>query len=118
MQELILTLYNWIDLLWIPIALIVLPLRQWIEALTLIICCVIMLRLQIETLDAYDFNGGLTGWFDFDLYHKGLFAYSLVIAAYLILALILYRHGWFIHLSWAIGIFFQAFIFSSLIMII
>lgn len=118
MQEISSLVYNWLDLFWIPLALIVLPKNQWLESMTLIICSIIMLRLQIETLSQYNFQEGFTGWFDFDLYHKGLFAYSLVIAAFMILSLILQKNGWIIHLSWVIGIVFQALIFSTIIMLV
>ena len=109
---------QWLDLIWIPIALIVLPRKQWIEALVLIICSAIMLRLQIDMVKQYGKPGGMTGWLSFELYHKGLVTYSVIIAIYIIASLMLYRHGWLIHLSLAIGVFFNAFILSTIVMVL
>lgn len=111
-------IYQWLDLIWIPIALVVLPRKQWVEALVLIACSAVMLRLQIDMVEQYGKPGGITGWLPFDLYHKGLIAYSLVIVVYIIASLMLYRHGWLIHLSLAIGVFFNAFIISTIVMVI
>ena len=111
-------LYNWIDLLWIPVALLVLPRNQWLEALFVIFCAVIMLRLQVELVAVLGWDGGFTGYLPYDPYIKGLIAYSIIIAVYMILLLVLKLYKWRAHIILSVSVFFNAFIVSSIVMIL
>ena len=111
-------IYNWLDLIWIPITFIVLPRIQWLEALTVIICSSIMLRLQIEVAEIYGKGVGWTGWLPYDPYHKGLVVYSVIIAIYFLLMLFLVKHKWKAHFLLSLSVFFNAFIISSIVMAI
>lgn len=111
-------LYNWLDLIWIPITFIVLPRIQWLEALIVIICSSIMLRLQIEVVETYGRVQGWTGWLPYDAYHKGLVTYSVIIAIYILLMLFLVKNKWKAHFLLSLSIFFNAFIISSIVMAI
>ena len=112
------TIYQWLDLFWIPIVFLVLPKHQWVEALVVIICSVIMMRFQIELVEDLGFEEGFTGFLDFDPYKKALVTYSIIIMAYIVGMLILNKHNWRAHLVLSFSVFFNAFIISSIVLLV
>ena len=80
-------LYQWIDLIWIPVAMIALKRRLWIKTFVFILICVFSLRLQLELMDSIGYGErGILTFVDMPLYHRGLIVYGLSILLFLILA--------------------------------
>lgn len=109
-------IFPWLDLLWIPLALLVLPKMQWLESCAVIICSAIMLRLQVEMFDGFGYSNGVFGFLPYDIFIKGMVAYSLIIALYMIAILILNQYRWRAHIVLSLSVFFNASIFSAIIM--
>lgn len=116
--EVINWLVDWLDLLWIPVALVILPRFQWLEALSMIICAAIMLRMQVELAQGAGAEYGLTGWLVYPAFYKGMAVYSAAIALYIILMLVLVRYHWRAHILLSFSVFFNAFILSSIVIAI
>lgn len=79
-------IYQWIDLIWIPVALLFTRPGQRLLACGFVIVCVLTLRTQIELMESIHKGAGLLGWLDLGLYERGLIIYGFLIALFLILA--------------------------------
>lgn len=82
----LLLLYQWIDLLWLPVALVMTHKGQRIKTLLFIIACVLTLRTQIELMESIGRPDGFFRLIGVGLYERGLIVYGLLIALFLILA--------------------------------
>ncbi|AGH99016.1 hypothetical protein [Micavibrio aeruginosavorus] len=79
-------LYQWIDLIWIPIAMVVVHRGQVLKSLAFILACILTLRTQIEIMTSIGKPNGILGWLDMGLYERGLIIYGLLIGVFLVLA--------------------------------
>lgn len=111
-------LMNWIDLLWLPVAVLVVhPGQRWKAGLFVILCALVM-RLQIDIVNSTGFKTGFTGLMDAPLYTRGLVVYSLFILVYLILSYYSPATRGSIYLAASLSLFFMAFIASTVVMVI
>ncbi len=109
---------EWLDLLWIPVALAIVHKGQRLKSIFFIITCIACLRLQMGIMASTGYNFGFTGWFEMSSFRRGLIVYAIFIALFLLLShLSPYTKGP-IYLAASLSIFFMAFILSSLIMIV
>ena len=107
---------EWLDLLWIPIALFIVHKGQKLKAVFFILICVATLRLQMEIMQSIGYSGGLTGFFEMSSFNRGLIVYSVFIAGYLLLSYLSpYTRGP-IYLAASLSIFFMAFVCSTALM--
>lgn len=112
------TLYSFLDLFWIPVALAIVWPRQRVVAVCFILLCALSLRLQIELMHSTGFDRGFTGWMATDLYTRGLIVYGVFTALY-VWMLRRSRHSrWPILISASIVIFLAAFCVSLLVLAI
>lgn len=109
---------EWPDLLWIPVAMLIVHKGQRIKALFFILICVAALRLQMGIMASTGYNYGFSGWFEMTSFNRGLIVYSVFIAAYLLLSYLSPFTRGAIYLAASLSIFFMAFIVSSFLMII
>ncbi len=109
---------EWVDLLWLPVAVLIVHKAQKLKALFFVIICIASLRLQMEIMASTGFNSGFTGWIKMDSFQRGLIVYSVFIAIYLLLSYLSPYTKGPIYLAASLSIFFMAFISSSLIMIL
>lgn len=77
---------NWLDLLWIPAALLALHKGQRLKAVLFVLACALMLRLQIQLMDAVGYPNGFLGLMSADLYTRGLITYSVFILGFFLLS--------------------------------
>ncbi len=109
---------EWLDLLWIPVALAIVHKGQRLKSVFFVITCVACLRLQIGIMASTGYNFGFTGWFEMSSFRRGMIVYAIFIAIFLLLShLSPYTKGP-IYLAACLSIFFMAFIISSLLMIV
>lgn len=79
-------LYQWIDLLWLPVGLIAVHKgHRWMTA-GFIIVCILTLRLQVDLMRSTGYETGFLPLMESDLYSRGLFTYGLIIMIFLLLA--------------------------------
>lgn len=108
----------WPDLLWLPVAALIVHKGQKLKALFFIIVCLFSLRLQWDFILSLGFNNGLTGWFEMNAFHRGQIVYAIFIAGYLLMSYFSPYTKGPIYLAATMSIYFMAFIASSFIMIV
>ncbi len=107
----------WLDVLWIPVALIVARKGQKIKASAFIIACMISLRLQADIIKGTGHPQGFTGFFESDIFYRGMVVYAFFILAFLGLSYISPGTRGVIYIAASLSIFFMAFISSFFIML-
>ena len=112
------TFYQWIDLFWIPVGLLVTRRGQYLLTTAFILACVGTLRLQLEFMDSIDRHDGILGFVTMGLYERGLFVYGFLIAVFLILAHFSPRTKGVIFLAASLSIFIFGFCVSTLAMVL
>ena len=112
------TLYEWMDLLWIPIALLLMEKGKKIFTCLFILGCVLLLRLQLDLLGQIGRPNGLLGWIETDAYLRGVACYGVFIALFLLLARLSPGSDKNVHIAASITLMILAFCLSSLIMLL
>jgi len=107
------TLFQWIDLLWVPVALIVLHKGQRLASVLYILTCALTLRLQVELMDSIGFSEGILPVIDMPLYTRGLIIYSLFILIHLALSYFSPRTDRFVYMAYIISLYIFAFCVSA-----
>ncbi len=77
---------QWIDLLWLPVALLAARRGHRLMAAAFVLICAFTLRLQIELMESIGYGHGILGFMDAGLYSRGLVCYGIVTAFFLLLA--------------------------------
>jgi len=109
--------WNWLDVLWLPLALLIVHRGQKWKACAFVILCMTVLRLQIEIADGLGFKKGVTGLIDWPLIIRGYAVYGFFISLYLLLSYLSPFTRGAIYLAASITIFFMAFTVSSIVLI-
>ena len=107
----------WADVLWLPLALIIVHKGQRIKACAFIILCGIVMRLQIQIFEMMGMPKGVTGWFDWPLIYRGYAVYGAFILLFLILSYFSPFTRGVIYFAASLSIFFMAFTASSIVLI-
>ncbi len=107
----------WLDVLWIPVALLIARKGQKIKAGAFVLVCMVSLRLQAEIIKSTGHPNGFTGFFESDIFYRGMSVYSFFILAFLGLSYISPGTRGVIYVAASLSIFFMAFISSFLIML-
>lgn len=115
MQTLI---YQWIDLLWLPIGLFVAHRGQRIKTAVFILTCILTLRTQLEIMTEIDHPQGFFGLWNLGLYERGLVIYGLLIMIFLILVHLSPRTKGAIFLVAMISLYIFGFCVSMLAMVL
>lgn len=110
--------YQWVDFLWIPVALAVTHGQQRYFAVLFVLFCMLSLRLQKEFLDSFNLSDGVTDFFSLTPYARGLLVYGIIIAGFLLLSHFSPNTRGVIYMAAAISLYILAFCISSLIMIV
>ena len=112
------TLYPWVDLLWIPVAMAAVERGKWLLTAGFVLACVFMLRLQLELMGAIGLSRGFFGLMEASLYNRGLATYGLFIGLFLVLAHFSKGGDKNVHMAASITILIMAFCVSSLVMVL
>lgn len=112
------TLMNWIDLFWIPVALVTMEKGKKIKTCLFILGCSLLLRLQVEFLQQIGYPQGFTGWIETPVFTRGLITYSCFIAFFLIIAHFSKGGDKHVHIAASITILIAAFCLSTVIMVV
>lgn len=79
--------YQWIDLIWLPVAVFVVHERHRIKIGIFILINVLTFRMQLELMDSIGYGeSGILGLLNSDLYIRGLVTYSILYMIVLALA--------------------------------
>lgn len=103
---------NWLDLLWIPVALIALHKGQRLRAILFVLACALMLRLQIQLMEEIGYPNGFLDILSADLYTRGLITYSVFILVFFLLSYASPKVDPFVFVAASISTFIAAFCVS------
>jgi hypothetical protein len=110
--------WEWLDIAWFPIALILVHKGQRLKACAFIAVCMMVMRLQIQIFDQMGFSKGITGFIDWPLIFRGYAVYGVFMLLFIILSYFSpYTRG-AIYLAASLSIFFMAFTVSSIVLIL
>ena len=109
---------NWIDLLWVVVAVLFAKGRYKIYSIMFVIGCVLMLRLQVALMQEIGFAKGILQWIDTPVLFRGMIAYGVFIAAFLGLVGLSKDNNTYIFMAAGITIFTIAFCVSSAVMVL
>lgn len=112
------TLFQWIDLLWLPVAAVAVHKGQRLTAVFFVLCCALIVRLQIELMVDIGYPTGILPWMNSTLYSRGIVTYSLFIAVFLLLSRYSPKINMFVYMASAFSIFFVAFCVSTALMLL
>lgn len=108
---------NFIDLIWVPVAWLVVHRHQRVWAIFFVLLCAITMRLQIELVySTGSQNGFIPFLFDSDVKLRGTLIYGIFCALFLLLMYASPRSPWSVLLSAALAIYFMAFSISLIVM--
>jgi hypothetical protein len=80
------TIYQWLDLLWIPIGVFAVHKEQRIKTAVFIVTCIFTLRTQVKFGESFGFDTGVFSIIDSSLLYRGYVVYGFFIASFILLA--------------------------------
>ena len=110
-------IYQWIDLLWFPLAWFAVHKGQRWITFVFLAACSLMLRMQAELMSDIDRSHGILQFLGGDAFQRGLFVYGLFIMVFLVLTHYSPNTRGFIMIGAALSMFIMAFIASMIIMV-
>lgn len=111
-------LLNWLDLVWVGIALFALHKGQRLKAVLFILSCVLALRLQVELMQEINYPNGIFHLLNFPLLQRGFITYGAFIAVFLILSHVSREKDPYIFIAASISVFTVAFCASTLVLVL
>ena len=117
-MSLVQTVFPWIDLVWVPVALVAVEKGKRLLTLGFVGFCIVALRLQIELMDSLGFSRGYLGFMESGIYPRGIVTYGVFIAFFLLLAHFSKGSDKSVHMAASITILIAAFCLSSFIMVL
>ena len=109
---------DWIDLAWVPLALIALRKGQRFKGVMFVLSCIFSLRLQIELMEEIGYPDGILPFVDYPPLFRGFITYGAFIAVFLILSHISREKDPYVFIAAAITVFIAAFCVSSFILVL
>jgi hypothetical protein len=109
--------WEWLDLTWFPLALLIVHKGQKFKACAFIAVCMLVMRLQIQTFEMMGLSKGVTGLVDWPLIFRGYSVYGAFIGLFLILSYFSPLTRGPIYLAASLSIFFMAFAVSSIVLV-
>ena len=103
---------NWLDFLWIPVALFFMPKNQKIKAVIFVLVCLLALRLQVELMTDIGYETGVLPFLTAPALYRGYVVYGVFISFFLLMARISKENNPFIYLAAGISVFTFTFIAS------
>jgi len=111
-------IYQWLDLIWIPVAFFVLHKEQRLKGIVFILSCVFTLRLQIELLLGIDRPFGILNILDNALLDRGFICYGIFIGLFLLLSYFSKNENPYVYIAAAITVFMIAFVIATVALIL
>ncbi len=112
------TILPWIDLLWVPVALLTMERGKRLLTCGFVLSCSLLLRLQVELLQQVGYPYGFFRLMDTGIFTRGLITYGGFITLFLLLAYYSPGSNKSVHMAASITILIAAFCVSFLIMVL
>ncbi|PZQ46725.1 MAG: hypothetical protein DI551_04540 [Micavibrio aeruginosavorus] len=110
--------YQWIDLFWVPVALLTVEKGKRLFTCGFVLSCVLLLRLQVELLQQIGMPNGFFGWLGADIFLHGVITYGAFVAFFFIFSHFSQGSDKSVHMAASITILIAAFCVSSFIMLL
>lgn len=111
-------IYQWLDVLWLPVGWFVVHKNHRWLALAFIATCILTLRTQVELMKSIGFPTGMMPVLEGPIYDRGLIAYSVIIGIFLILAYLSPTTSRIVFFTATLSIFILAFCLTMLLMVL
>lgn len=111
-------LYFYIDLIWVPIALIVVHKEQRGWTIGFLLCGMIMMRMLIELIESTGYPTGILPFLHASAFQRGLAVYSVFYMLFMILAYYSPKTDKHVFMSGAISMFILASVICTLVMVL
>lgn len=111
-------LYQWIDLLWLPVSMVAVHKGQRLHTAAFILVCIMTLRAQVELMQHIGHSRGLIGLMHSGAYERGLVVYGIVFALFLILAYFSPHTKGIIFFAATLSVYIFTFCISMLVMVL
>jgi len=109
---------NWIDLVWVPIALLLVRKGQRVNAILFVLVCALTLRIQVELMFEVGFANGFFDFFDMPALMRGFIVYGGFILVFLGLSRWSHERNPYVNMAAAITVYIAAFCVSTFIMLL
>ena len=109
---------QWIDTIWLLLALLVVHKRQWGWVLGFMAACMLMMRLQAELMTSTGHPYGFLPLMESHVFQRGQAAYSIFYGIYLILAYYSPSARPAIMMAASVSMFFTALFVSMIVMVL
>ena len=108
----------WIDLVWLPLALLIVhkPHRFWV--LATLASCMLMMRMQVQLMESIGYEYGFLHLLTSHAADRAMVVYNFFYAVYMLLAFYSPNTQGVVFMAASIGIFFMAFFSSSFVMLL
>lgn len=107
---------HYVDFLWIPVAFIMVHKRHRTKAAVFVLACLMTFRTQVQLMESTGYVTGFLPILESHVYNRGLVAYSILIALYLILAYFSPRTAPIVFFAASLSVYILAFCITMLIM--
>lgn len=111
-------LYDWLDFIWLPLALLIARKGQRIYCIMFVLMSIFVLRLQVELMQVLGFEHGFFKFLDYPALWRGYLAYGVFIALFLGLTRWSKEQDPYIFIAAGITIFVTAFCASTIFMVL
>lgn len=112
------TLFQWIDLLWLPVAMLVVHPGQRLMAGGFALACALLMRLQVELMQEIGYPRGFLPILQSDLFNRGLITYGIFLLAFLLMSYYSKETDRFVYMAASITILTIAFCVSTAVMLL
>lgn len=107
---------QWLDFIWVALALVCVRKEQRGWALGFFISCMIMMRLQVELVQSTGYDTGFLGLLDYPAQARGIAVYSVFYVFFLVWTMFSPYAKGAIMMGVSISVFFAALFTSMLVM--
>lgn len=105
-------LLNWLDALWLLVAVFLLRKDQKLKAVLFVLACMLLLRFQLELFSDTGYGTGFLPLIDTPVLYRGYAVYGLFTALFLFLGHVSKEPNTFIYMAAAISVLTVAFCVS------
>lgn len=111
-------IYQWIDLIWLPLGLFVAEKNKRIWMAAFMICNMVMMRLLVELMTSTGYEHGILPFMTSHVFDRGLVVYSIFYMLFCILAHYSPRSDKHVFMGASITVFFIAGVTATIVMLL
>lgn len=118
MTDFLMKFLPWLDLFWLPVAMLVVHPEQRVKSAIFVLACAAMLRLQGQMMESIGYGAGFFGLWHWPLLYRGMAGYGAGIVFYLVTAWFSPKTDPYVFMAAAITIFIASFCLTCGLMVL